>query len=300
MTLEADEPDLVEEGTPRRTTPASELERLAGMLTGLQRAVQTLQRGRDLRGASISGDQPVTIEDDADLTMGRIGQLVNTDAGQFGAEFYLNGVWRRAGQTSEQAEGSFYAFNNIVAGTTTYPVYVGNSTNYKFGRAPSSIRYKTNVRSYNIDPAKLFKLQPRVFDRIPQTDPETGETMPAAVNEYGLIAEEVAEWLPEIVTYFDHGDGAGPVIDGVRYDLIGLALLDVIQDLLKQIVQLRTQLGDAGKILARFAVLGGPTSKRPADPVMGQQYLDSTIGKPIWAASVAPNVVWKDAAGVIV
>jgi hypothetical protein len=300
MTLEADEPDLVEDGTPRRTAPANDVERLTGMLTGLRRAVDELRRGRDLRGASISGPDPVTIEDDLDAVWGRIGALVDTDPGQYGAEFLLNGTWRRAGQTSEQAEGSAYGFNNIVAGTTTYPLYVGNSAGYKFGRAPSSIRYKTNIRPYNVDPAKLFKLQPRVFDRIPVIDPATGQELPAAKNEYGLIAEEVAEWLPEIVTYFDHGDGNGPVIDGVRYDLIGLALLDVIQDLLKQLNSLRQQLGDAGKILARFTPLGGPTSARPAEPVLGQQYLDSTLGKPIWAAKITPPVVWKDAAGVIV
>jgi hypothetical protein len=299
MTLEADEPDLIEEGTPRRAAPASDIERLSGIITGLQKAVGQLQRGQSLRGASISGPDPITVEDDLDTVWGRIGALTGTP-GEYGAEFLLNGVWRRAGAVSEEAEGSSYGFNNIVAGTTTYPLYVGNSAGFKFGRAPSSIRYKTNVRNYNIDPARLFKLQPRVFDRIPVTDPDTGETLPAATNEYGLIAEEVAEHLPEIVTYFDHGDGNGPVIDGVRYDLIGLALLDVIQDFARQLLDLRQQLAGAGKILARFEPLGGPTSKRPADPVLGQQYLDSTLGRPIWAAQISPAVVWKDAAGVTV
>jgi hypothetical protein len=299
MTLEADEPDLVEEGTPRRSAPASEIDRLAGTISQLQLAVAALQRGTNLRGASISGTDPLTIEDDTDTVIGRIGALTEAP-GEYGAEFLVNGIWRRLGVVTEQAEGSSYGFNNVVAGTTTYPLYVGNAQGYKFGRAPSSIRYKTNVRPYNIDPRKLFQLQPRVFDRIPQTDPETGQELPASQNEYGLIAEEVAEHLPEIVTYFDHGDGNGPVIDGVRYDLIGLALLDVIQDLLKQLNELRGQLADAGKILARFTPLGGPTANRPAEPVLGQQYLDSTLGRPIWAAKITPPVVWKDAAGVIV
>jgi hypothetical protein len=299
MTIEADEPDLVPEGTPRRAAPATEIERLAGIISGLQQAVAALQRGTNLRGASISGTDPLTVEDDTDTVIGRIGALTETP-GEYGAEFLVNGIWRRLGVVTEQAEGSAYGFNNIVAGTTTYPLYVGNSAGYKFGRAPSSQRYKTNIRPYNIDPAKLFKLQPRVFDRIPQTDPETGQELPAAKNEYGLIAEEVAQHLPEIVTYFDHGDGNGPVIDGVRYDLIGLALLDVIQDLLKQIQSLRGQLQDAGKILARFEVLGGTTEERPANPVLGQQYLDRTLNKPIWAAKITPPVVWRDAAGVIV
>lgn len=299
MTLEADEPDLVEDGTPRRSAPASDLERVSQLLTRLQQQVAELRRGTNLRGASISGPDPLTIEDDADNVVGRIGALEQAP-GEYGAEFLVNGIWRRLGVVTEQAEGSAYGFNNVVAGTTTYPLYVGNAQGYKFGRAPSSIRYKTNIRNYNIDPARLFKLQPRVFDRIPQTDPETGQELPAGRNEYGLIAEEVAEWLPEIVTYFDHGDGQGPVIDGIRYDLIGLALLDVIQDFARQIVDLRQQLAGAGKILARFELLGGTTAKRPAEPVQGQQYWDTTLGRPIWAVQITPAVVWKDAAGVTV
>lgn len=291
----------VEPDVPRRTAQTGELGKLSALLARLTADVSQLKRGGTvLRGASISGVDPVTVEDDLDQVWARIGQLTSTDAGQYGAEFLLNGVWRRAGQVSEQAEGSAYAYGNVVAGTTTYPVYVGNSAGFKFGRAPSSRRYKTNIRPYNVDPRKLFQLQPVIFDRIPQIDPASGQPLPAAVNEYGLIAEDVAGYLPEIVTYFDHGDGNGPVVDGVRYDLIGLALLDVIQDFLRQINDLKNQLGEANKILDRFRVLGGTTANRPATPVLGQQYLDSTLGKPVWASRITPPVVWKDAAGVTV
>lgn len=44
-------------------------------------------------------------------------------------------------------------------------------------------------------------------------------------GEFGLIAEEAAETLPEIVCLNESGE-----IETVRYDLLGVALLPVVQD----------------------------------------------------------------------
>lgn len=130
-----------------------------------------------------------------------------------------------------QADGSAYAFNNNVAGTTQYAVWVGNDGGYHFGKNTSSQRYKMNIRDYGVSPDAVLQLQPRIFDRKPVLVPPPegeegpGQSVPGAVDEYGLIAEEVAEHLPEIVVR--DADGR---IDGVRYDLLGLALLDVAKD----------------------------------------------------------------------
>ncbi len=42
----------------------------------------------------------------------------------------------------------------------------------------------------------------------------------------------------------------------------------------------------------------GPTSSRPASPGAGSYYFDTTLGFPVWVASLGP-VVWVNAAGVV-
>jgi hypothetical protein len=61
-----------------------------------------------------------------------------------------------------------------------------------------------------------------------------------AKNEYGLIAEEVSTVLPEIVTLY------GGEIDGVRYDLLGVALLPIVQAQAAQIEALTVAVRELG------------------------------------------------------
>jgi hypothetical protein len=44
----------------------------------------------------------------------------------------------------------------------------------------------------------------------------------------------------------------------------------------------------------------GTTAQRPAKPYVTQQYLDTTLGLPIWCKQATPSVIWVDAAGVSV
>lgn len=41
----------------------------------------------------------------------------------------------------------------------------------------------------------------------------------------------------------------------------------------------------------------GTTAARPATPVVGDPYFDTTLGKPVWCKTASP-VVWVDASGV--
>lgn len=146
-----------------------------------------------------------------------------------------------------EADGSGYAWNNNVGGTQWYAVYVGNNGGYKFGRNTSSARYKENIRDFTGDVSDLLALRPVLFDRVPQLAPppvwtdEHGVDWPAEgpryldpgrKDEYGFIAEEMLEVWPEVVQWFDHGDGNGPVVDGIRYEMIGARLVPILQGLL--------------------------------------------------------------------
>ncbi|MCX2949946.1 tail fiber domain-containing protein [Lentzea sp. NEAU-D7] len=87
--------------------------------------------------------------------------------------------------------------------------------NRNFCQNTSARRFKENIRDYWIEPERVLALRPRVYDRK-NTDHK---------NELGLIAEEVDQTLPEIVQRNEDG-----VIMSLRYDLLGVALLSVVQE----------------------------------------------------------------------
>lgn len=193
----------------------------------------------------------------------RFGSLIETAPTEYGVEVLVSSTWVRLGNqtttwgsisgtpttfppsshthvgaditsgTVPQADGSQYGWTNNVAGSNFYAVWVGDDGGYHFGRNVSSQRYKENIVSHDVTPANVLSLRPVRYDRkatyrYPEDADGNRLVGPAqkiegAKNEYGLIAEEVANTLPEIVTYYDG------VIDGVRYDLLGVALLPVVK-----------------------------------------------------------------------
>lgn len=152
------------------------------------------------------------------------------------------------------ADGSAYAFNNNVAGTTFYAVWVGNDGGNHLGKNTSSMRYKQNIRPYAVDPAKVLLLEPKIFDRkpvrIPTSEGQEGpdQMVTGATDEYGLIAEEVHQLVPEIVVWYDDE------IDGIRYDLLALALLDVAKDQGRQLEEHTEQIA---ALTAAVEAMGG-------------------------------------------
>ncbi|KRE79916.1 hypothetical protein ASG71_07725 [Arthrobacter sp. Soil763] len=195
-------------------------------------------------GVSMDDDGVFVVYDAAGTTpVARFGPLDNSAPGEYGVEVKVGTTWVQLGNqastwagiagkpatyppsahthvgsditsgTVPQADGSQYGWTNNVAGTSFYQVWVGNDGGYHFGRNTSSIQYKENVRAHNTNPANVLALQPVIYDR------KEGGT-----NEYGLIAEQVAEHFPELVIWFDGK------IDGLRYDLLAVALLDVVKD----------------------------------------------------------------------
>lgn len=86
-------------------------------------------------------------------------------------------------------------------------------TNGRLWKQSSSLRYKTNVRDLPGDPQAALELRPVAFDWR-----STGE------SEVGLIAEEVADVLPELVLRDAEGRP-----DAVRYDKLALYLLEVVK-----------------------------------------------------------------------
>lgn len=128
---------------------------------------------------------------------------------------------------TNRSNGSDRPHSNTPQGSTWYAVWVDGNKN--FCRNTSSIKYKKNVRDIDIDPDKVLQIQPRVYDRKGDDTPD---------NEFGLIAEEVHLLVPELVT-FNEGE-----IDGLRYDLLGVALLSVVKRQQQQIDALTARLDE--------------------------------------------------------
>lgn len=157
-----------------------------------------------------------------------------------------------------QSDGSEYGWTNNVAGTTFYALWVGNDGGFHFGRNTSSIKYKQNVRSAaSGDPKRVLKLRPVVYDRKPTLEvlPEGQEgprrEFPGATNEYGLIAEETLPHVPEVVTYFENK------IDGLRYDLLPVAMIPLLQEHDQELADLRQE---NSELRARLDKLDGGTA----------------------------------------
>ncbi|MFF7254785.1 tail fiber domain-containing protein [Streptomyces microflavus] len=143
---------------------------------------------------------------------------VTSKPSTFPPSSHSHSSYLESGDTIAWANGSKKPHANSASGSGTYyAVWVeGDGT---FCRNTSSLRFKQNVRDIDIAPDAVLSLRPRLYDRRPKEDGGDYRR-----DEFGLIAEEVAETLPEIVTYDEQGR-----IDALRYDLLGVALLPVVQ-----------------------------------------------------------------------
>ncbi|MHA7298217.1 tail fiber domain-containing protein [Pseudarthrobacter sp. MDT3-1] len=207
-------------------------------------------RANGTKGVAMDDDGVFIVYNAAGTTpVARFGPLDNSAPGQYGVEVLVGTTWVQLGAQSTtwdtvsgkpgwssnptsiagtnisgtvpasteaahalDADGSVRAYNTEPAGTGSYyAVWV--DANQKLCRNTSSIAYKENVRAHNLDPASVLELQPVIYDR------KAGGS-----NEYGLIAEQVQEHVPELVQWF------GGKVDGVRYELLPVALLDVVRD----------------------------------------------------------------------
>jgi hypothetical protein len=230
----------------------------------------------------------IVYSDDGTTPVARFGPLDNSAPGQYGVEVLVGSTWVQlgaqaitwdliAGKPADfaslvttavanatdavnadeathalDADGSVRAYNNEPAGTGSYyAVWV--DANKKLCRNTSSIAYKENVRAHSLDPAKVLQLQPVIYDR------KAGGS-----NEYGLIAEQVQEHIPELVQWFDGK------VDGVRYELLAVALLDVVRNQENRIRALEGR----PKLLARPAV---PNVPAPGAPAIEPEPLPYTI-----------------------
>ena len=128
-----------------------------------------------------------------------------------------------AGESGRIKIGNTAHTETFIEGIFGNPVFLGASTVLvdgfnELGTTVSSIRFKQDVRDMGATSKVLMRLRPVTF-RYKQ-EHVGGE----GADEYGLIAEEVAEVAPELVAYDDEGEPYS-----VRYHVLPSLLLNEVQ-----------------------------------------------------------------------
>jgi hypothetical protein len=112
-----------------------------------------------------------------------------------------------------------------------------DATTYQIKRSTSSLKYKVSVKDGQIDLDAVRRLRVVEFQDRGEHE-EMGDAAPWYV---GLIAEEVdALGLTEFVAYLNTEDG--PVPDGIQYDRITVALLQLAREQDDRLAQMEARL----------------------------------------------------------
>ena len=134
--------------------------------------------------------------------------------------------------------GSMYISTAYSGGSAYVCYYTDGAGSFYLVTCASSIRYKENVRDLELqdEQERLFSLRPVSYNHK-----KTGEF------DIGLIAEEVAETMPELSIYNDTGKP-----ESVKYDRLGVLLLKVVkeqQDRISQLEEENNRLHDQQSII---------------------------------------------------
>ena len=140
--------------------------------------------------------------------------------------------------SSGNVNANAYLYNSGHATTTSTANTFINSSTGLIARVTSSERYKVAIEPQSIPMDSILALQPKSYvDKAEAEEKETTDGLPRLL---GLIAEDLAQ-IPVLkdllVVYNDQGQP-----DAVNYDRIAIALIPIIQDMAKEIAELKAQL----------------------------------------------------------
>jgi hypothetical protein len=200
-------------------------------LSGLFNSGNVALGGGALRNLG-AGDSNIAIGWTAGQSLGSGSS--NIYIGSFGGGSSETG-FIRIGANGKQSK----AFMAGVYGATTQfaGVPVVMDLNGQLGTVSSSLRYKEDVQDMGVLSDRLFGLRPVTFKYKAQVE---------GPIHFGLIAEEVAEILPELVIH-----GQGGRIETVAYHELAPMLLNELQKQRRQIEALKAELAEIHAALSQ-------------------------------------------------
>lgn len=167
----------------------------------------------------------------------------NIDIGNAGVAAESNTI--RIGGTAQTA-----TFIAGISGTTVTGVPVLVSGSGQLGVASSSRSVKDDIRDIGEESNALMRLRPVAFRYKPELDP-TG------LRQYGLIAEEVAKVMPDLVRFSASGEP-----ETVRYHFLTPLLLNEVRKQQQVIAAQREEINELAARLSRLEEkLSGPAAR---------------------------------------
>jgi hypothetical protein len=172
---------------------------------------------------SPNGNRNTAIGADADVANSSLSFATAIGAGSLVSQSNTIALGRPSGSDRVYVYGGL-ALGTLAAGSATSLCIDGATS--QIAACSSSIRYKTNVSTFNPGLSFVNRLRPVTFDWK-----ESHE------KDLGLIAEEVAEIEPLLVTRNKDGE-----IQGVKYDRISIVLLNAVREQQTQIQKQQEQI----------------------------------------------------------
>jgi hypothetical protein len=135
--------------------------------------------------------------------------------------------WNTAYGWGNHADYGYWVLENTEPKNVQAPevIFTGNVTVEGTFTESSSIRFKENIVDLESSTEKVEQLRPVRYNKIGVEE-----------EEIGLIAEEVAEIYPEVVTYNEEGEPTG-----VNYTRLSVILLKSVQELAERINKLENK-----------------------------------------------------------
>jgi hypothetical protein len=99
----------------------------------------------------------------------------------------------------------------------------------------SSLRYKTNIASYDSGLSLIMRLRPVTFNWRENN-----------LFDFGLVAEDVAEIEPLLATF-----GIDGRVEGVKYDRLGVVLVNAVGEQQHQIEDQKRQIEAQAELIRR-------------------------------------------------
>lgn len=175
------------------------------------------------------GDNNTVIGSTADVGSSNLDHATAIGAGSVVSTSNTVVIGRSTAQDTVRVPGQF-VIGTLAAATATHLCINASDV---VSQCSSSIRYKTNIGSFGSGLALVDRLRPVTFDWKETNEPDMG-----------LIAEEVADVEPLLVTHNKTGQ-----IEGVKYDRVSVVLINAVKEQQAQIERQQKQIDALKKLV---------------------------------------------------